>query len=64
MVNFTPKMLQKYVVDYGYDLTLGQCKQVLNVLDNTFGIFTNADIEMATDYVANGENSIFIDYFE
>lgn len=64
MISLTPNKLQAYVVDYGYNLTLEQCKQVLDVLDNTLGVFTCSDIEMATDYVANGVNSIFIDYFE
>jgi hypothetical protein len=64
MESLTPKILQEYALNYDYNLTLKQAKRVLEVLDNTLGVFTIADIEMATDYVVNGEKSMFVEYFE
>jgi len=63
MINFTPKRLQKYVLDYDYEVTINRAKAVLEILDDAYGIFESQDIEMATDYILLGEKSIYAEYF-
>jgi hypothetical protein len=63
MINLTPKKLQRYVLDYDYEITLEQADTILKLLDDYYGIFTSGDIEQATDYIVNGEESIFADLF-
>lgn len=63
MINLTAKKLQRYVLDYDYEITLEQADTILELLDEYYGIFTSGDIEIATDYVVNGNESIFAEYF-
>jgi hypothetical protein len=63
MRNLTPKKLQKYAMDYDYEIDLEQAREILELLDDRVGIFSSEDIEMATDYIINGQNSRYADYF-
>jgi hypothetical protein len=63
MIELTLRKLQKYVRDYNYEITMEQAKNILEILDDYYGIFTSSEIEMTTDYVVNGKESIFADYF-
>lgn len=64
MINLTPLKLQDYVKDYDYNITLNQAKEILELLDNVYGTFKSDDIQMATDYIIYGKNSMFAYYFE
>jgi hypothetical protein len=66
MINLNAKNLQIYVADYDYEVNLKQAEQILALLNNycDYGCgFNSEDIQIATDYVCNGERSRFADYF-
>lgn len=63
MKYLTPNKLIVYVKDYDYDITLEQSKQILELLDDNLGVYTCNDIIRATDYITNGEDSRYAEYF-
>jgi hypothetical protein len=66
MVTMTAKRLQRYVMDYDYEITLDQAAKVLNVLDDycDYGLgFDSDDIQRAVDYVVNEDCSVFAGCF-
>jgi hypothetical protein len=63
MKNLTLTKLQNYVRDYDYEINLEQAKQILDLLDDAYGVFTSKEIEMATDYIVNSNESIFANCF-
>ena len=63
MKYLTPQKLINYALDYDYEITLEQSKQILELLDDSLGAYTCNDIIRATDYIINGEDSRYADYF-
>jgi hypothetical protein len=66
MVKLNAKKLQAYVSNYDYEVNLKQAEQILALLNDycDYGCgFNSEDIQIATDYVCNGEKSRFADYF-
>jgi hypothetical protein len=64
MITMTAKRLQRYVMDYDYEITLDQAAKVLMVLDDycDYG-FDGDDIQRAVDYVVNEDCSVFAGCF-
>jgi len=62
MKYLTVNKLITYVKDYDYETTLEQAKIIFDLLDD-LGNYTINDIIRATDYVLNGEDSRYAEYF-
>ena len=63
MTHLTPCKLVNYVIDYDYEITVDKAKEILEILKNDLGTFTNTDIIQATDYIVMGIRSRYVDYF-
>lgn len=55
--------LTELMKDYDYELTLEQAEQILDLFDDYFGTDTFDTPQMCTDYIVNGDKSIFAEYF-
>lgn len=64
MITLTPKKIQKYLIDYDYEINLEQAEKILKLLDDNYETFTSEDIQEATDYIAMRKESVFAGYFE
>lgn len=65
MTNLTLNLLINLMKDYDYELSKDQAVEIIELLDD-FKVndrFTIVDIEMCTDYVVNGHDSIFANYY-
>jgi len=63
MSNLTPKELIKFAKDYDYEIYKSQAKEILELLDEAFGIYTSREIVMGIDFIVNGQESGYADYF-
>lgn len=64
MTSLTPIKLARYVKDYDYEITVDQAEIILELLSNTLDVFNSEDIQMATDFIVNGDKSRYAEYFE
>lgn len=65
MRKITPNQLVEYVKDYDYKINREQAIEIMELLNeySLDGTFNSIDIQQATDYVVNGSNSIYANYF-
>jgi len=63
MINLTSKELIKFAKDYNYDICKSQSKEILELLDEAFGIYTSQEIVMGIDFIVNGQESGYAEYF-
>ena len=62
MRTLTPNRMQQYLVDYDYDSTLEQSKEILEILSD-LGTFSSDDIEIVANHILNGEQKKFSENF-
>jgi len=63
MINLTTRKLITLAKDYDYEINKNQAKEILELLEDAFGIYDSQEIVMATDYIVNGEESGYADSF-
>lgn len=65
MRKLTPSQLVKYVKDYDYEITREQAVEIMELLEEQSinGSFDSNDIEMVTNYVVLGKDSVFYNDF-
>jgi hypothetical protein len=63
MTYLTPNKLITYAKDFDYEVNKEQAKDILDLLDDCLGNYTMNDIVRATDYIINGEDSRYAEYF-
>jgi dihydroneopterin aldolase len=65
MKNLTPNLIINIMKDYDYELTETQAEEVLDLVSDFSydGRITLVDIEICTNYITNGEDSIFAELF-
>lgn len=63
MINLTPNKLIGLMKDYDYEIDIEQSKQILELLEDYLGTYTINDIVRTTDFVVEGENSRYADWF-
>ena len=64
MINLTPRKLIIFTKDYNYEINKEQSIEILELLDDAFGIYNSQEIIMATDYIVNGEGSRYAPDFQ